>query len=83
MFPKHEHWFASFSIELLEEDERFLFESQTAFLIAVDNVKRILPPVGLYIVLSQCSGEDFMAWVFHADTEGFEYFYLRITAGGA
>ena len=83
MFPKHEHWLTSFTIELLEEDERFLFEPQAAFLVAVDNVKRVLPPVGLYVILFQCSGEDFMAWVFHADPEGFEYFHLRITAGGA
>lgn len=45
MFPKHEHGFLALAIKLLEQHERFLFESQTALLVPVNNVQRVLPPV--------------------------------------
>ena len=42
---EHEHGFPTFFIQLLEQQEGFLFQSQTAFLVAVDDVQCVLPPV--------------------------------------
>lgn len=42
---EHEHGFPSFFIQLLEQQEGLLFQSQAAFLVAVDDVQCVLPPV--------------------------------------
>lgn len=42
---EHEHGFPTFFIQLLEQQEGFFFQSQAAFLVAVDDVQCVLPPV--------------------------------------
>lgn len=42
---EHEHGFPTFFIQLLEQQEGFLFQPQAAFLVAVDDVQCVLPPV--------------------------------------
>lgn len=74
MPPEHEHGFSALAIQLLEQNERFLFQAQTALLIPINNVESVLPPVGVDVVLFERCREDFMTRVFHADAEGFENF---------
>lgn len=45
MPPKHEHRLPALLIQLFEQEERLLFEAQTALLIAVHDVEGVLPPV--------------------------------------
>lgn len=45
MPPKHKHGFPSLFIQLLKQEQRFLFQSQTAFLVAVHNVQGVLSPI--------------------------------------
>lgn len=69
MPSEHEHGFLVLAVQLLEQDQRFLLQSQAALLVAVDNVQRILPPVGVDVVLLQRGRKHFVARVFHADPE--------------
>ena len=72
MPPQHEHGLATLPIELLEENQRSFVQSQTSFLIAVNNVKRILSPVGVDVVLFQCGRKDSVARILQADAERLE-----------
>lgn len=75
MPPEHEHRLSSFLVQLLEEYQRFLSQAQAAFLITVDDVERVLPPIGVDVVFFERSGEHFLTGVIHADTEGLEYLF--------
>ena len=66
---------------MLEKDEWFLFHTETAFLVAENDVEGVLAPVGVDVVFFEGGGQDFMAGVFHADAEGFEDFDRRGVAG--
>ena len=72
VFPEHKHRFPPLTIQLLEQDQRLLFQTQTALLVAVDDVEGVLAPVGVDVVFLERGGEDFVAGIFHADAEGFE-----------
>lgn len=52
MSPQHEHRLPAFLVQLLEEEERLLFQAETPLLVAVYNVQRILPPIVLDVVPS-------------------------------
>lgn len=54
MTTEHEHGFATLTIKLLEQQERFLPEAKTTLLITVDDVERVLPPVVMNIVSLEC-----------------------------
>jgi len=41
-------------------------------LIAIDDIQRVLPPIGINVVLFQRCREDFVTRIFHADTERLE-----------
>lgn len=45
MPAQHEHRFPPLLIQLLEEQQRLLFEPETALLVAVHDVEGVLPPV--------------------------------------
>ena len=72
MFPQHKHRFPALTIQLLEQDERLLLQTETALLVAVDNVEGVLAPIGVDVVFLERRGEDLVAGIFHADAEGFE-----------
>ena len=72
VFPEHKHRFPPLAIQLLEQDEGFLFQSEATFLVAVNDVQSVLPPVGVDIVFFERGGEYFVARIFHADAERFE-----------
>jgi hypothetical protein len=82
MPSQHKHWLAAFAIELLEEHERFLVETQTSFHVSVYNVKRILAPVVGNVVSFKRDGQDHTAWIVDADSEGFEDFDLGVVLFG-
>ena len=50
MLPKHEHGLPAFLVQLLKQEKRLLFEPETAFLIAVNDVERVLPPIIHYVI---------------------------------
>lgn len=78
VLSQHEHGFSPFLVELLEEDQRPLVQTQTALLVAVDNVECVLAPVCCDVVLLEGHGEDFVAGVVDGHAEGLEYLDLRI-----
>jgi hypothetical protein len=45
MPSKHKHRLPALLIQLLEQEERLLFEPETALLVAVHDVQGVLPPV--------------------------------------
>jgi hypothetical protein len=45
MPPKHEHRLPPFLVQLLEQEQRFFFEADTALLVAVHDVEGVLAPV--------------------------------------
>lgn len=78
MPPKHKHRLAALKVQLFEQLERFLVEAQTALLVAVDDVERILTPGRVDVVFLERGGEDFVAGVVDADAELFD----DVDAGG-
>ena len=50
MAAKHEHGFTTFLVELFEEEQRFFFQAEAAFLVAVDDVEGVLAPVIVDVV---------------------------------
>jgi hypothetical protein len=54
---QHEHGFTTLLVELFEEEQRLFFEAETALLVAVDDVERVLPPVVVDIVAFESLGE--------------------------
>ena len=71
---QHEHGLLAVPIEVFEERERLLLEPDTALLVPVDDVERVLAPVGLDVVFAQGGREDLVARIFETDAEGFEDF---------
>lgn len=63
MLSEHEHGLPALSVQLLEQDKRLFVQTQTPLLVAVDDVKRVLAPVGRDVVFFECHGEDFVAGV--------------------
>lgn len=53
MSPQHEHWFPPLFIQLLKQEQRFLFQSQTSLLIAMHNIQSVLSPIVRNIVSLQ------------------------------
>ena len=45
MPSQHEHRFPALFVQLLEQQERLLFQPETALLVTVHDVEGILPPV--------------------------------------
>lgn len=43
--PQHEHRLPALLVQLLEEQQRLLFQPEAALLVAMHNVQRVLPPV--------------------------------------
>jgi len=82
MPPEHKHRFPPFLVQLLEQYQRFFSQAETAFLITIDDVERVLPPVGEDVIFLERSREHLFAGVFHTDTEGFEYLVAGATPRG-
>jgi len=83
VLAQHEHGLPPLAIELLEQQQRLLLEAQTALLVAVHNVQRVLAPVVVDLVSLERDGQDLVAWVFDGDAEGFEdfdvvFFFLAV-----
>jgi hypothetical protein len=78
VLAEHEHWFTTFTFELFEQHEGFLFQTQAAFLVAVDNVKGVLAPVVLNVVSLESYRQDFVTGVFDAYAERLENLNLWI-----
>lgn len=78
MLSQHEHRFAPFLVELFEQNQRPLVEAEAALFVAVDDVQRVLPPVGADVVLLEGDWENLVARIVDADAEGLEDFDLRV-----
>lgn len=72
--PEHEHRLLAFLIKLLEQNKRLLMELETAFLISVYDIQRVLIPRCVDVILFESGRENFVARVFETDTEGLEDF---------
>lgn len=81
VLAQHEHGLSAFLVELLEEDQGSLVETQTALLVAVHNVQRVLPPVGGDVVFLERDGQDLVAGVVDGHAEGFEDLDLGVGRG--
>jgi hypothetical protein len=71
-FAKHEHWFLAFSVQVFEQGQWLLIQIDTAFLVPINDVKSILPPICLNVVLPEGRWKHFVARVFQAYTERLE-----------
>lgn len=69
VLAKHEHGFPTLLVELLEQDEGSLVQSQTTLLVAVHNVESILPPICGNVVFLECHGQHLVTRVVDGDTE--------------
>lgn len=81
MLSEHEHGLFAFLVELLEQDQRFLLQPQTPLLIAIDDVQRVVLPIGNDVVLFESCWQHLFAGVLHRYSERFEYFHARAAPG--
>lgn len=78
VFPEHKHWFPAFFVELLEQNQGSLVQSQASLLIAVHNVQCILPPICRDVIFLKRNRKDLVTRVVNGNAEGLEYFDLRV-----
>ena len=78
MPSQHKHRLPALTIQLLEQYQRLLLQSETALLVAVHNVQRVLAPVGSDIVLAQRDRQHLVAGVVDGDAERLVDLDLRI-----
>jgi hypothetical protein len=69
VLSEHKHGFPAFLVQLFEQYQRPLVQSQTALLISIDNIQRILPPVGRDVVLLKRNRKDLVAWIVNGNAE--------------
>lgn len=78
MLPQHEHWFPTFLVQLLEQDERSFVQTQATLLVAMHDVQSVLSPVGGDVIFFKRDGKNFVAGIVDGNAKGFEDFDLGV-----